>query len=118
MVSNRGSVWRLVLWQWRLVSYFLFGSFIAWITHHMAWTNVTLSSLPLAVIGGALGILVCLSFALISEAGRVLEDPFMMFWNGLPLSAISRMIEVNLRQRLGDQDLPPMIQVDEKGILM
>lgn len=302
MVSNRGSVWRLVLWQWRLVSYFLFGGFIAAITHHMEWTSATLSSLPLAVIGGALGIfvsfrtnsayarwwegrklwgrminssrhfatqvlsyfprgddgqpsplqrelivrhiayvhmlrlllrvqppfedselvthlspqelavlptesnathallntqselvaqaardklindfhlqmlddtfaklldiqggcerikktpmprgysfiaerlillygflfpwvlvheigfliipiniLVCLSFALISEAGRVLEDPFTMFWNGLPLSAISRMIEVNLRQRLGDPDLPPMIQVDEKGILM
>jgi putative membrane protein len=63
-------------------------------------------------------VLVGLCFALISEAGRVLEDPFTMFWNGLPLSSISRMIEVNLRQRLGDKDLPPQLGVDERGILM
>ena len=65
-----------------------------------------------------LNVVVCLSFTLISEAGRVLEDPFTMFWNGLPLSALSRTIEVNLRQRLGQTELPPMLQVDERGILM
>ena len=63
-------------------------------------------------------VLVCLAFALISEAGRVLEDPFTMFWNGLPLFALSRTIEVNLRQRLGDTGLPPIPSVDERGILM
>jgi putative membrane protein len=41
-----------------------------------------------------------------------------MFWNGLPLSAISRMIEVNTRQRLGDEDLPPMLQPNDNGVLM
>ncbi len=65
-----------------------------------------------------LNLLVCLAFILISEAGRVLEDPFSMFWNGLPLSALSRKIEVNLRQRLGDDDLPPMLVPDRNGILM
>ncbi len=65
-------------------------------------------------------VLICLGFELISEAGRVLEDPFTMFWNGLPLSAISRGIERNLRQRLGEDasDLPPALTPDEKGILM
>ena len=65
-------------------------------------------------------LLVCMAFALISEAGRVLEDPFTMFYNGLPLSSISRMIEVNLRQRMGEKpsELPPMITPDEHGILM
>lgn len=65
-----------------------------------------------------INLLVGLSFGLISESGRVLEDPFTMFWNGLPLSNISMMIEVNVRQRLGDTDLPEIPGVNEKGILM
>lgn len=65
-----------------------------------------------------INVLVCLAFALISEAGRVLEDPFTMFWNGLPLMSMSRTIEVNLRQRLGDTGLPPIPTPDKNGILM
>ncbi len=66
-----------------------------------------------------MNLLVSMAFLLISEAGRVLEDPFTMFFNGLPLSAISRMIEVNLREVLGQRDgLPPMRTVDHHGILM
>lgn len=63
-------------------------------------------------------VLVCMAFTLISEAGRVLEDPFTMFWNGLPLTALSRTIEVNLRQRLGEVDLPPVPSPNADGILM
>lgn len=81
---------------------------------------------PLSVVAtlswGAIPIslVVCLAFGLISEAGRVLEDPFTMFYNGLPLSSISRMIEVNLEDRLGTpkEAQPPMIGVNEHGILM
>jgi putative membrane protein len=62
-------------------------------------------------------VLVCLAFTLISEVGRVLEDPFTMFWPALPLSALSKTIEINLRQRLGETDLPPMPKPVE-GILM
>jgi putative membrane protein len=63
-------------------------------------------------------VLVCLSFALISEAGRVLEDPFDTFYNGLPLSAMSTTIEVNIRELLGDADLPALRKPDARGILM
>jgi len=63
-------------------------------------------------------ILVCLSFALISEAGRVLEDPFTLFYNGLPLHQISMMIERNLGERLGDEELVEVPEVNEYGILM
>jgi len=63
-------------------------------------------------------VLVCLAFTLISEAGRVLEDPFTMFWNGLPLTALSKTIEANLRQRLGDKDIPAIPQPTAQGILM
>jgi ion channel-forming bestrophin family protein len=65
-----------------------------------------------------LSFMVCLAFTLINEVGRVLEDPFTTFWPALPLSALSRTIEVNLRQRLGEEDLPPMLQPDDRGILM
>ena len=65
-----------------------------------------------------MNILVCGSFLLISETGRVLEDPFSLFWNGLPLSALSRTIEINVREALGDRDLPPAHQPDAHGILM
>ena len=65
-----------------------------------------------------LTMLVCLGFTLISDVGRVLEDPFTMFWPALPLSALSKTIEINLRQRLGDTDVPPMPAPNERGVLM
>jgi putative membrane protein len=55
---------------------------------------------------------------LISEVGRTLEDPFTMFWPALPLSALSKTIELNLRDRLGEKDLPEMPKPTAKGILM
>ncbi|MEX1362609.1 MAG: bestrophin family ion channel [Nannocystaceae bacterium] len=65
-----------------------------------------------------INVLVVLSFALISEAGRVLEDPFTMFWNGLPMTNMSMMIERNLGDRLGDEELVEIPTIDERGILM
>lgn len=38
--------------------------------------------------------------------GDEIEQPFGYDPNDLPLSTISRMIEINLRQRLGEKDLP------------
>ena len=82
--------------------------------------------LPLGLVGGIendwivvpLTVLVCLSFSLISEVGRVLEDPFTMFWPALPLSALATTIEVNLRERLGERDLPALPVANERGVLM
>lgn len=65
-----------------------------------------------------INVLVCLSFALISEAGRVLEDPFNMFFNGLPLTNMSVTIERNVRERIGETDLPEIPGPDARGILM
>jgi putative membrane protein len=40
-------------------------------------------------------LVVCLGFALISEAGRVLEDPFTMFYNGpLVKAKMSEMMRI------------------------
>ena len=65
-----------------------------------------------------LGVLVCLGFALIGEAGRVLEDPFTMFWPALPLTSLSKTIETNLRHRLGETGLPPLPVPNARGVLM
>ena len=65
-----------------------------------------------------MNVLICLAFMLISEAGRVLEDPFTMFWNGLPLSNMAKTIEVNLLNRLGETDTEPVPGPDANGILM
>lgn len=78
---------------------------------------------PLAVVADLgwavvpVNLAVCLAFTLISETGRVLEDPFNHFWNSLPLSSLSVTIERNLRQRLGDRELPDAVAVDANGIL-
>jgi len=94
----------------------------AFIAERLIWAFSAL--FPLATVNDLgwfvvpVSVLVCLAFALISEAGRVLEDPFTMFWNGLPLTALSRTIEVNLRQRLGDVELPAIPGPDAAGVLM
>jgi putative membrane protein len=41
-----------------------------------------------------------------------------MNWPALPLSALSRTIQVNLQQRLGETEVPPMLRPDERGVLM
>ncbi len=63
-------------------------------------------------------VLTVLCFRLISETGRVLEDPFTMYWNGLPLSALSRTIEMNLLEILGETEIPEPWRPDPPGVLM
>lgn len=94
----------------------------AFIAERLIWGMAALIPLvmppDLSHLATPVTVLVCLAFTMISEAGRVLEDPFTHFWNGLPLTQLSTMIEANLRQRLGDEDLPKIPQVDADGILM
>lgn len=54
--------------------------------------------------------LVSYAFFGLDAVGDEIEDPFGEHANDLPLSAITRMIEVNLRQRLGETDLPPLLK--------
>ncbi len=58
-------------------------------------------------------VLVAYTFLGLDAVGDELEDPFGEDLNDLPLSTISRMIEINLRQTLGEQDVPsPLAPVD------
>ena len=45
-----------------------------------------------------------------SLAWSQLEDPFEVDPNDLPLRALANRIEIDLKQRLGDTDLPPVAQ--------
>ena len=59
---------------------------------------------------------VAYAFLGLDAIGDELEDPFGADSNDLPLSALSRTIEVNLRQLLGQTDVPALLQPQE-GIL-
>lgn len=46
-----------------------------------------------------------------------IEDPFGMLPNNLPLDALSRRIEIDLRDSLGETDLPEMLQPVESCLM-
>ena len=53
----------------------------------------------------------------LDSVGEEIEDPFGTDVNDLPLATLSRMIEINLRQALGETELPePLPPVD--GVLL
>lgn len=76
------------------------------------FTRVFISVLPLGLVEHLspqnLPILIGLSlaFLVLETLGRILEDPFSLGPNGLALGAICRTIEINVRQQLGETELP------------
>ena len=52
-----------------------------------------------------------------TRSGAKSENPFDGGPNDLPLNQISRAIEINLRERLEESDLPPPITPDRYGLL-
>lgn len=50
------------------------------------------------------------AFLGLDEIGDEIEDPFGTQPNHLPLTALCRTIEINLREQLGEIDLPPPLQ--------
>jgi len=63
-------------------------------------------------------VFVAFCFLGLDAVGTQIEDPFEEDPNDLPLHQISRMIENDLRQRLGETDLPPDITPDATGVLL
>ena len=60
--------------------------------------------------------LVGFMFLALDKIGRDLEDPFDNQIYDVPLTAITRTIEINLRQLLGETELPAAV-VAERGVL-
>ncbi len=79
-------------------------------------------ALPLGIVDTIHGwtpvvvLLIAYAFYGLDAIGDEIEDPFGFDDNDLPLATLSRMIEVNLRQQLGETELPPMLE-PEGGVL-
>ena len=80
--------------------------------------------LPFSLVGkvGAYTILittvVVVVFSIIEMIARYLQDPFENRPSDVSMTAISRTIEINLLQMVGEKDIPPAMKPDKKGILM
>src|SRR5690606_39748058 len=68
-----------------------FGEWIIWLT------------IPLSVLVGWI-------FLVLEQIGESTENPFEGNANDIPITQISRNIEIDLREILGETDLPPAIQ--------
>ncbi len=62
-------------------------------------------------------VLISWIFYTMEAVGDNSEDPFENFVNDVPMTALCRTIEIDLRDMLDEDDLPPKIQ-SENGILM
>ncbi len=71
------------------------------LVEHFGWFTAIIS-IPISFV-----------FLVLQAAGRVNEDPFENRWTDTPMSTLSRTIEINLREQLGERDLPePLSMVD------
>lgn len=57
-------------------------------------------------------------FSIIELIAKYLQDPFENRPSDIAMTAISRTIEINLLQMVGERDIPESIKPDKKGILM
>jgi len=63
-------------------------------------------------------VLIAYAFLGLDAVGDELEEPFGNDYNDLPLSTMSRTIEVNLLQLLGETELPPLLTPDAERVLL
>ena len=61
-------------------------------------------------------VLVSWVFITIELVGHISEDPFENRMNDVPMTALCRSIEIDLRQMLGESEVPAPVQA-EHGIL-
>lgn len=87
-----------------------------------AMVRAYLVLLPLGVVAD-LGLLtpfvtaiIAFLFIAMDAVGRDVETPFENSYSDIPMTALSRTIEINLRQMLGETELPPPLQ-PENGLL-
>lgn len=61
--------------------------------------------------------LVTFLFVMIESLEVLLQNPFENLPNDTPMTALSRTIEIDIRQQMGEQELPPKLE-PVKGVLM
>lgn len=72
---------------------------------HMIWFVVPFS------------ILICWMYTTLDQVGESTENPFEGSPNDVPISQMSRTIEIDMREMLGETDLPPAIQPQNNIVL-
>lgn len=72
----------------------------------MFWISVPLTAMTIWV------------FFLMEMIGDYSENPFEGTYNDIPITAISRSIEIDLREMINDPDIPKPITPNEHGFLM
>ncbi|MBC7867554.1 MAG: hypothetical protein H7X88_08465 [Gloeobacteraceae cyanobacterium ES-bin-316] len=70
------------------------------------WVSIPLSALLIWI------------FFLMEKIGDYSENPFEGTYNDIPITSISRGIEIDLRDMINDTDIPPAITANENGYLM
>lgn len=80
-------------------------------------------SLPFGLVGSlhyltpVVVLIIAYAFLGLDAVGDEIEDPFGEDLNDLPLSALSRTIEINLRETLRESGIPPFLE-PENGVLL
>ncbi len=79
---------------------YVYGLFLPFgLVEHFGWFTAIIS-VPISFV-----------FLVLQAAGRVNEDPFENRWTDTPMSTLSRTIEINLREQLGERDLPEPLSI-------
>jgi putative membrane protein len=85
-----------------------------WYMQYAIWVFLTILPLSLAGFVGLwflpLTFIIGFVFVLLEYLGRHIENPFENHPNDTPIDALSRTIEINLKEVLGETDLPSKIE--------
>lgn len=77
----------------------------AGLVEHLGWVTI-----PVSVVVASM-------FSMINMVSYYLQDPFENRTTDTPMDALCRTIEINLKQQLGETELPPKVQAVD-GVLM
>lgn len=98
----------------------VFPYYYVYFTHLFLWTFVLLLPCILVKEMGWLSIpmatMISFVFYILDKTGLVTEDPFENRAADTPMSALCRTIEIDLRQMLGETDLPNPIGPQQTGV--
>ncbi len=96
---------KVFVWIFILLLPFGLVSVFSEMAHNHIWVSI-----PIYV-------LISWIFYTMEAVGNSSEDPFENFINDVPMTALCRTIEIDLREMLGEKELPPKIEA-HKGVLM
>ena len=113
MVDVQGGCERIrntpIPWSYTVLMHSIVAAYCFFLPFGLVATTHTLT--PLVVV------LIAYAFLGLDAVGDELEQPFGNEDNDLPLVALTRTIEVNLRQQLGESELPALLEPDSQRIL-